>query len=174
MTEITDTVLALREAFDRSFATRAQTTLDILEDLLMIRVGGAPYAIRLRDIGGIVTKRPIVSVPAMAQHFLGLAGVRGDVVPVYGLGSILGQPEESDGATWLVLCGDAPRVALAFRDFDGYVRLPVSNIHSDDETRSARPYVSEVVRTAEQVSAVISVPRIVADLRKHSQTRQER
>lgn len=167
MTAITENrARAMREEFDQSFAVEAHTALEQLEDLLMVRVADEPYAIRLRDIGGIVTKRPIVAVPAMADHLLGLAGVRGDVVPVYDLRSILGHTDTAEPPTWMVLCGDTPRIALAFPVFDGYLRLPLSRIHADNEARAVRPYVSEVVRHEQNVSSVINVPRIVAALRK--------
>lgn len=167
-----DRVRALRDAFDQSFARAAAPTLEQLDDLLMIRVGGDPYAIRLREIGGIVAKRPIVAVPATATHLLGLAGVGGDVVPVYRLASILGHTDETEAPAWMVLCGDAPRIALAFAHFEGYLRLPSSRLHADAAAQTTRPYVSEVVTTDSQVSAVISVPRILAALR--SQTPKER
>ena len=164
----------MREAFDSAFARAAQPTLEQLDDLLMIRVGGDPYAIRLRDIGGIVAKRPIINVPASAPHLLGLAGVRGDVVPVYRLASILGHNDETEAPAWMVLCGDAPRVALAFTHFEGYQRLPLSRIHADASGQANRPYVNEVVTTDSHTSAVINLPRIVDVLRSRAQQSQER
>lgn len=169
-----DRVRALREEFDQTFSRAIQSSLEQLEDVLMIRVGGDPYAIRLREIGGIVAKRPIVNVPAMAPHLLGLAGVRGDVVPVYRLASILGHGDDADAPGWMVLCGDAPRVALAFAHFDGYQRLPSSSLHADATAQANRPFVSEVVTTGSHVSAVISVARVVDALRSQSQKAKER
>src|ERR1039458_9829099 len=51
---------------------------------------GNPYAIRLRDIAGIVAGPKVAPVPAVTLDLLGLAGIRGGVVPVFGLASILG------------------------------------------------------------------------------------
>src|ERR1039458_7695948 len=81
---------ALRQAFDQSFALPPPPASQEVEDLLAIRVAGNPYAIRLRDIAGIVAGRKVVPVPAVRLDLLGLAGIRGGVVPVFGLASILG------------------------------------------------------------------------------------
>ncbi len=159
---------ALREAFDQSFAAAPKGPSEELDDLLMIRLADDPYAISLREIGGIVAKRPIVAAPAMAEHFLGLAGVRGEVVPVYALASIFGL-DEAEAPAWMVLCGEAPVIALAFAHFDGYSRLPLSRIHSDSEQRAARPFVSRVVSTDTGVGAVIDVPRIITALRNQKE-----
>jgi chemotaxis signal transduction protein len=80
----------LRQAFDLSFALPPPPASQEVEDLLTIRVAGDPYAIRLGDIAGMVAGRKVVPVPAVTLDLLGLAGIRGGVVPVFGLASILG------------------------------------------------------------------------------------
>ena len=66
----------LRQAFDLSFALPPPQELVEVEDLLTIRVAGDPYAIRLRDIAGMVAGRKVVPVPAVTPDLLGLAGSR--------------------------------------------------------------------------------------------------
>jgi chemotaxis signal transduction protein len=168
MNRFEDRARALREAFDLSFAAPPPVALEERDDLLMIRVAGDRYAIRLREIGGIVGKRPIVAVPAAAEHLLGLAGVRGDVLPVFSLASILGH-SETEAPAWMVLCGDAPAFALAFAHFDGYTRVPLSRMSADTETRNVSPHVSHVLTTDEGMSAIISVTRIITALRKQKE-----
>ncbi|MGH9895296.1 MAG: chemotaxis protein CheW, partial [bacterium] len=55
-------VAALRQAFDESFAAPPPEESQGLEDLLRIRVAGDPYAIRLRDIAGVVARRKVVPI----------------------------------------------------------------------------------------------------------------
>ena len=92
----------LRQAFDRSFAMPPSMSSPEDEDLLMIRVAGDPYAIHLLDIAEIVTDRRVVSIPAVTPHLLGLAGIHGSIVPVFGLASILG--DHQDGAISFTSC----------------------------------------------------------------------
>ena len=158
----------LREAFDRTFALPPSGASPEVEDLLTIRVAGDPYAIRLLDIAEIVTERRVVSVPAVTPDFLGLAGIRGGIVPVFGLSSILGYGSDSRAPRWMMICGSEQPIALAFSDFEGYLRLPASALHADENFGTAREhvkYVNQVASTPDGVRAVISIPLIMASIR---------
>lgn len=154
-------VAKLREAFDRSFALPPPQASPEVEDLLTLRLGGDPYALRLGELAGIVARRKIVPVPAAALHFLGLAGISGGLVPVFGLASILGYPEAADPPPWMVLCGGAEPLALAFTDFEGYLRLPKAALVPDESGK-------ELARTDAGVRGVISIPFVVATIRNRT------
>ena len=158
----------LRQAFDRTFALPTSGASPEVEDLLTIRVAGDPYAIRLLDIAEIVTERRVVSVPAVTPDLLGLAGIRGGIVPVFGLSSILGYGSDSGAPRWMMICGAEEPIALAFSDFEGYLRLPASALHADENFGTAREnvkYVNQVANTPDGVRAVISIPLIMASIR---------
>ena len=110
---------ALRQAFDLSFALPPPPASPEVEDLLTIRVAGNPYAIRLRDIAGMVAGRKVVPVPSVTLDLLGLAGMRGGVVPVFGLlvqGQAVAKFEDHDfeeGPAGMVLYGTGRAI---FRD----------------------------------------------------------
>jgi len=158
----------LRQAFDLSFALPPPQASREVEDLLAIRVAGDPYAIRLRDIAGIVAGRRVVPVPAVTLDLLGLAGIRGDVVSVFGLASILGYGQAPGSPRWMILCGVEEPIALAFSDFEGYVRLPKSSLHADENLRTTRQYVNQVASTEAGARAVISIPLVVATIRNRT------
>ena len=158
----------LRQAFDRTFALPPSGTSPEVEDLLTIRVAGDPYAIRLLDIAEIITERRVVSVPAATPDLLGLAGIRGGIVPVFGLSSILGYDADPGAPRWMIICGSEDPIALAFPDFEGYLRLPASALHADENFRATREhakYVSQIASTPDGVCAVISIPLIMATIR---------
>lgn len=159
---------ALREAFDRSFALPPAEAAPEHEDLLAIRVAGHPYTIRLRDITGIVARRTIVSVPATAPGLLGLAGIRGEVVPVFGLSSILGHAEPADAPPWMVLCGTEQPIALAFSEVESYLRVPKAALHAARDPLTTHEYMNEIVTTEAGVRAVIGIPLVVAAIRRRS------
>jgi len=158
----------LRQAFDRTFALPPSGASPEVEDLLTIRVAGDPYAIRLLDIAEIVTERRVVSVPAVTPDLLGLAGIRGGIVPVFGLSSILGYGPDSGAPRWMIICKSEEPIALAFSDFEGYLRLPASALHADENfgtTRDHVKYVNQFASTPDGVRAVISIPLIMATIR---------
>jgi purine-binding chemotaxis protein CheW len=158
----------LRQAFDLSFALPPPQASQEVEDLLTIRVAGDPYAIRLRDIAGIVAGRRVIPVPAVTLDLLGLAGIRGGVVSVFGLASILGYGQAPGSPRWMILCGAEEPIALAFSDFEGYLRLPKSSLHADENLRTARQYVNQVASTEAGARAVISIPLVVATIRNRT------
>lgn len=155
----------LRRQFDRAFALPPPRAEQELEDLLAIRVSGTAYAIRARDIVGIVTGRKLVAVPAATPHLLGLAGIRASIVAVFGLASILGHGQGADSARWMVLCGADEPIALGFSELEGYLRLPKAALHTDQKLDGAREYLEAVASTDAGLRAVIGIPAVVAKIR---------
>lgn len=174
MTEVSDLderTAELRRAFDRAFASPPAAVSVDTEDLLAIRVGGDPHTIRLRDVSGIVADRRIVGIPAAAAGLLGLAGVRGEIVPVFALSSILGSPPEAHDPRWMVLSDGPRRIGLAFSQLDGYLRLPRASFHPESSLDPTHPFVREVAATEEGARPVVDVPAIVEMLGRR--TRQQ-
>ena len=165
----------LRQAFDHTFTLPPPGASPETEDLLTMSVAGDSYAIRLLDIAEIVTERRIVSVPSVTPDLLGLAGIRGGIVPVYSLSSILGYAPESGSPRWMIICGSEEPIALAFSVFEGYLRLPASALHMEENFRATPEhvkYVNQVASTPAGVRAVISIPLIMATI--HHQISQHR
>jgi chemotaxis signal transduction protein len=155
----------LRRAFDLAFAEPHHTGSEQLEDLLSIRVGGDPYAIRLMDLAAIVSRRPIVPLPAAASALLGLAGIHGAVVPVFDLAALLEHAPSAEAPRWMALVGKEEPIALAFADLEAYLRLPRSAIHAEASAGKTKRYVSQVARTEADARFVIDVPSLVATIR---------
>jgi purine-binding chemotaxis protein CheW len=158
----------LRDEFDRSFALPPAQAAQELEDLLAIRVAGDPYAIRLREIAAIITGRKLVAVPAATPDFLGISGTREGIVAVFGLATILGHAQAADSARWMILCGADEPIALGFSDFEGYLRLPKSALHTDEELRGTHKYVDAVASTDSGLRAVLGIPLVVATIRNRT------
>ena len=68
----------------------------------------------------------------------------------------------------MIICKSEEPIALAFSDFEGYLRLPASALHADENlgtTREHVKYVNQVASTPDGVRAVISIPLIMATIR---------
>jgi len=115
-----------------------------------------------------VPRGKIVPVPGAAPELLGLAGIRGGVVPVFSLASILGEPSSSDQDRWMLLCGTPEPIAIAFSQFDGHLRLPASSLHPDASAESTRRFVSQVASGAGDVRSIISIPIVLAAIRSRA------
>ena len=152
----------LRNAFDRARAIpHSARAVEQVEGLLSIRVSGDPYAIRVGEISGLANDRKVVAFPCSIPELLGVAGIRGGLIPVYSLAALLGYSREADQARWLVLCGAEEPVGLAFSAFEGYFRVPFTQVYATEQRDTARAHVKHLVRAADLVCAVVSIPDIV-------------
>jgi chemotaxis signal transduction protein len=151
----------LRSVFDRARAAPFRSGAEEqTEDLLAIRVSRDAYAIRVSEISGLVTDRRIVAFPSPIPELLGIAGIRGVLVPVYSLAMLLGYHAETERTRWLALCETDDPIALVFSDFEGYVQVPLTQLYAAEQKDVARTQVEQVVRTTDMVRAVVSIPLI--------------
>lgn len=152
-------VVELRSAFDRERAAPSSLrSEEQTENLLAIRVSRDAYAIRVNEISGLATHRKIVAFPSPISELLGVAGIRGTLVPVYSLTRLLGYGTETEQVRWLALCGTEEPFALAFSNFEGYLQMPRTQLHQAEHKDVQRTHVTHVARAADTVRAVVSIP----------------
>jgi chemotaxis signal transduction protein len=152
----------LRDAFDRARAIPfSSQAFDRMEDLLAIRVSGHAFAIRLSEICGLATDKKIVMLPSPIPELLGVAGIRGRLVPVYSLAGLMGYSVSTDRGRWLALCGAEELVALAIDDFEGYLQVPFAQVYVAEQQDLESAHVKHVVRVADSVRTVISIALII-------------
>lgn len=164
----------LREAFDGSFASPALAGAPDTEELLAIRLRGDGFALRAGEIAGLAAGRKIVALPGPATACLGLAGVRGALIPAWDAASLLGYAGPAGGARWLALVrGDAPW-ALAFDGLDGFFRVPRSEIHAGRSGGQEGGFARETCAVGGCERPVIGLPSILETIRKQSGTHRAR
>lgn len=152
----------LREAFDRSFAQAPTTEAAIVENLLAIRIGSHPYALRLADVSGLFADKRVTSLPSPVSELLGIVGLRGTMLPVYDLGLLLGSPR-AVSPRWLLVAAATP-VGFAFDAFDGHLRVSPDVIGPAAWT--ADYHVPEVVQAVGIVRPLISVASILESIKR--------
>jgi purine-binding chemotaxis protein CheW len=153
---------ALRAAFDAAFAEPARAPRRDEIALLALRVGTEPFGMRVLEAAGILAARPIAAVPSRRPELLGVAGLRGNIVPVFSVARLIGRAaDESEVPRFLVLAavGADERVALAFSGFDGHLRVPPTGLVAASE--GARAHVRELVRIGDEARPVLSVASLV-------------
>lgn len=149
----------LRSAFDRERAVPFSTADgQRTESLIGLRISGDAYALRIAEITSLCTDRKIVSLPAALSGLLGVAGIRGAIVPVYSIAALLGYRDDPTHVRWLALCGIEEPIAFAFSGFEGYTRVLQSQLHPAEKNDAARTFVTHVARTEQMVRAVVSIP----------------
>jgi chemotaxis signal transduction protein len=157
----------MRRRFDGAFAAAPADRNEDVDSFLAMRINGDGYALRVREVAGFAAARKIVPLPSPIAEMLGIAGIRGSVVPVFSLAALLGYARGEEAPRWFVLCAGAEPIALGFRDFDGYLELPRPDVSALGEAGDAgnggagRAHVRHVVRASGEVRGVIDVPSVV-------------
>ena len=164
---VSSKVAELRNVFDRARAAPFSSgASEQTENLLAIRVCRDAYAIRVGEISGLATARKIVVFPTPIPELLGVASIRGALVPVYSLAALLGYAIETEGTRWLALCGTEEPVALAFSDFEGYLGVALTQLYAAEQKGVTRAHVEHMVRATDMVRAVVSIPLLREAIQK--------
>lgn len=150
----------LRRDFDAVFSAPPAVASADSSGFLAIRVAGDPYALDVAEVQEYVADRRIVPLRGRAHGLLGLAGVRGAIVPVYDLAALLGYPAGRSESRGFVLCRSEESVALAVDGLEAYVRVPRADI-SAASGGGERVHVRRVARIGGIVRPVASVPSVL-------------
>ena len=165
----------LRSEFDGSFAEPARSHAAEHVELLALRAGGRPYALRLSQTAGLHPDRPVTPLPSPLAALLGLAGFAGTVVPVFDLAALLGH-QVAARPRWLVLAAGTPPLAFAFHDLDGHLRVPSDAIVAESDAGAGGGSLRGMVGLPGGTRPIVDVPAaraVVHTLAGHQHTREE-
>jgi purine-binding chemotaxis protein CheW len=147
----------LRSAFDAAFARAPEPPAPPELDLLLIRVGGQRYALRLTQVLSVHTERKLVSVPSPRPDLLGLVGLRGVIAPVYDLGRLLGHASSAE-PRWLAHVRAATPLAVAFESFERHVRIPQSDVTAaQGQDQAVHPFATASANSEAGPLAIIDL-----------------
>lgn len=121
------TLHTLRQEFDAAFVNPTGER-PLVEDFLSVRLGGDPYAFRLREISGLFADKQLVKIPSFVPELRGIVGLRSAILPVYDLGALLGYPKTRD-LRWIVALGQHS-LGFGFSTFEGQARVPLELVSS--------------------------------------------
>lgn len=155
----------MRRAFDQAFAHPLLARDEGDESFLAVRLGGDAYAIRLIEVAELFKDRNIVRMPSRRGDFLGLAGLRGGIIPVHSLQGLLGYPVANEKARWLLLVAAGHSVAFAVDDFEGHLRVNRSQILPASGS-AIRPHLPEVARVKNEPRPIISLRSVLEGLQE--------
>ncbi len=161
---VANKVLEMRAAFDGVFARPPAADRPLIDNFLLARLGPDSCAIRLADVSALLADRNIVRIESPIPEFLGFAGYRGDVLPVYRLSSLLGHAGSGTGR-WLVLTRSPEPVGLLLDEYRGLLQVPRADV-VPGAPDSSRPWVSEAVRTEAGILPVVHVASVLEAIKQ--------
>ena len=109
------------------------------ERFLTLRSGGQLYALPAEQVAEVIRLPAVARVPQAPKGLLGLANLRGNVLPVASLQGLLGGEPRADAATRAIVLEGAAPVALAVDVVDALVTVDADRIETRQAELAARP-----------------------------------
>lgn len=122
-------------------------------DVLAITLADRAHAIRLGEISGVYAARPLASLPGAPPVLLGLMGIRGALIPIYGLSALLGL-DGTRAPRWIVMRRASPFVGFGVDSVQGIRRVPDSSFIPDAASRAP---LDGVVRLGDHLRPLVSL-----------------
>ncbi len=159
----------LRAQFDRGYAEAPPEPEGDHEDVLDVRVGERPYALRLSELAALWADKVVTPLPGPVSSQRGLAASRGALVPVYDLAQLLGHARPVE-ARWLAVLA-RPALGLAFDHLHRHLRQPRTTL-APVGAGAARPFVRELIVLDDGPRPIIHLPSVVDAIRAQVQQRR--
>jgi hypothetical protein len=156
----------LRADFDRSYALAPEPRQVEGDDLLGVGLGGDPYALRVADIARLAAGSTVAPLPGGASACLGLVGLRGELLPAWDLGALLGYAPLRGQPKWLASSASVPRWAAAFERFDGYLKAPLKDLSPYAGGGQAEGLALQLCSTGGLLRPVLSFEKLLQVLRQ--------
>ncbi len=155
-------LVELRHAFDRTFQLPYQLATKSVEPMIAFRTAGVALAVRVQHITRVIKRGVILPVPSIVPELLGVAAVRGLLVPVFNLAALLGLPPSGE-PQWFLLVNRETPVAFAFDGLEGRVEVEQAHLYVD-ETSSQCKHIHQLAEVGSTVRAVIDIRGLMEEI----------
>ena len=169
---VPDRLREMRLAFDTAFAEPVRPPAESLVPLLLIRAGGEALALPSLQVTELLHGRGIVPLPSRDPELLGIAGIRGALVPVFHLARLLGGTWHEPRPRWLVLVRREATIGLAFDELENYSQAAPACFYQDQNS-PARRHVRQLVRLGSSVRGVVEIAALVEAVQRREFPQQK-
>ena len=129
------------------------------ERFLTFRANGQLYALPAEQVSEVIRMPAVARVPQAPKGLLGLANLRGTVLPVASLRGLLGADEQASAAARAIVLDGAAPVALAVDAVEALVIVDADQIETRQAELAARP--GERLKGAFAVDGKNAIARIL-------------
>jgi purine-binding chemotaxis protein CheW len=141
----------------------------------LFALGGSRFAVDVRSAREVVLFDEITAVPRGPRHLVGVANLRGTVMPIVDVRALLGLPDAGParGARTLVVRAGALQAAVVVDTVLGlepFEEVLPADSPSAASFRGPRQLITGWIRWANETLALLDVPSILASLRVSTPT----
>ncbi len=136
--------------------------------MCLIVIGGEHFAIDLRSARGVFEVASITPVPGIPTSLVGVANLRGSVVPIADLRPSMGMPASGIAKYVLVVHHDIHRIGLLIDDVPSILSVPSENIlpTSSSGVSPGFPFLSGLLSVDNCISGILEMSRIMASVER--------
>lgn len=134
--------------------------------ICLMTLGGELFAIDLRHVREVFELESVTPVPGMPASLVGVANLRGTVVPLADLRPQLGMPAAAAPKYAVVVRHGAQQVGILIDDVP-----EIRSIHADDllaasarGVTESRPFLSGLLKVEDRMSGMVEVSRLLASV----------
>jgi purine-binding chemotaxis protein CheW len=132
-----------------------------MAELLLFRVGAERFAVALASAEEAVEGLGAHPVPGSVPGMLGMAPLRGGMLPVYAAESVLGVAPAADAAVTLIVRGAEGRAGLLIDDVEDVIVTDLSALRPVPGARGADPVLRGVTPHGDDLVAVCDADALV-------------
>jgi len=132
----------------------------------LIMIGGELFAIDLRQVREVFELESVTPVPGMPASLVGVANLRGTIVPLADLRQSLGAALSTTPRYAIVVRHEAHLIGLLIDEVPEIRAIyPEDMLDSSGlSVNGGRPFLSRLVRVEDRVSGMLEIPSLVASV----------
>jgi purine-binding chemotaxis protein CheW len=155
----------LRARAERIASTQNAANQGDTLSALLIRVGGESYALPLYALTAVYQEHPVVPVPCVPPFIAGIANIRGQILPVLDLATLLGVPNEAEKRALVVASNAEISIGLCAEVVGEVTALPAHTLQPVPTVLN-RAYVESIAADGTallNVDAILNDPSLMVD-----------
>lgn len=132
----------------------------------LVVVGGESFAIDLRQVREVFEIESITPVPGMPASLVGVANLRGTIIPLADLRQVLGASLSTTTRYVIVVRHEAHQIGVLIDDVPEIRTIFTEDVLgvSEDTTRSGHRFLSGLIKVENHVSKMLEIPSLLASV----------
>lgn len=129
--------------------------------VLVFRLGAERFAVSLAAVDEVVEPPPVHPLPDAAAGVLGVASLRGELVPIFDTGVFLHVSRRGESGAVLLFAREERRVGLAIDDVYDAITVEESEVMAVPGSEASDGILRGVVRRGSELIAVLDIDALL-------------